>query len=31
VVTAVAAARKAAGDIDRALRARPPKKALPPQ
>jgi glutamate synthase (NADPH/NADH) small chain len=31
VVTAVAAARKAAGDIDRALRARPPKKSLPPQ
>jgi glutamate synthase (NADPH/NADH) small chain len=31
VVTAVAAARKAAGDIDRALRARPPKKTLPPQ
>ena len=31
VVTAVAAARKAAGDIDRALRAHPPKKTLSPQ
>jgi glutamate synthase (NADPH) small chain len=29
VVNAVAAARKAAGDIDHALRSRPPKKKLP--